>query len=105
MSEQRSTQLRVLPWLVAIGFFMQTLDGTILNTALPAMAKSLGESPLRMQSVRFGRRMRLASMPLRPAGQHHFAAAQLRLLPQVAFPLTGQCASPLRRAARPRRRA
>lgn len=51
MSEQRSTQLRVLPWLVAIGFFMQTLDGTILNTALPAMATSLGESPLRMQSV------------------------------------------------------
>lgn len=41
----------MLLWLVAIGFFMQTLDGTIVNTALPAMAKSLGESPLRMQSV------------------------------------------------------
>jgi EmrB/QacA subfamily drug resistance transporter len=40
-----------LIWLVAIGFFMQTLDATILNTALPAMAASLGESPLRMQSV------------------------------------------------------
>jgi len=38
-------------WLVAIGFFMQTLDATIVNTALPAMAASLGESPLRMQSV------------------------------------------------------
>jgi EmrB/QacA subfamily drug resistance transporter len=36
---------------VAIGFFMQTLDATIINTALPAMAASLGESPLRMQSV------------------------------------------------------
>jgi EmrB/QacA subfamily drug resistance transporter len=42
---------RLLPWLVAIAFFMQTLDGTILNTALPRMASSLGESPLRMQSV------------------------------------------------------
>jgi len=42
---------RALPWLVAIAFFMQTLDGTILNTALPAMARDLGESPLRMQSV------------------------------------------------------
>jgi len=42
---------RLLPWVVAIAFFMQTLDGTILNTALPAMAKDLGESPLRMQSV------------------------------------------------------
>ncbi|MDR2851565.1 MAG: multidrug transporter subunit MdtD [Burkholderiaceae bacterium] len=40
-----------LLWLVAVGFFMQTLDGTIINTALPAMARSLGESPLRMQSV------------------------------------------------------
>ena len=30
---------------------MQTLDTTIVNTALPAMAVSLGESPLRMQSV------------------------------------------------------
>lgn len=38
-------------WLVAVGFFMQTLDATIVNTALPSMAVSLGESPLRMQSV------------------------------------------------------
>ncbi|RTL46713.1 MAG: DHA2 family efflux MFS transporter permease subunit [Burkholderiales bacterium] len=43
--------LKRLLWLVAVGFFMQTLDATIVNTALPAMAKSLGESPLRMQSV------------------------------------------------------
>jgi EmrB/QacA subfamily drug resistance transporter len=42
---------RLLPWVVAIAFFMQTLDGTILNTTLPSMAQSLGESPLRMQSV------------------------------------------------------
>jgi len=42
---------RVLLWLVAIGFFMQTLDSTIVNTALPSMARSLGESPLRMQAV------------------------------------------------------
>jgi EmrB/QacA subfamily drug resistance transporter len=45
------TTRRWLPWVVAIAFFMQTLDGTILNTALPAMARDLGESPLRMQSV------------------------------------------------------
>ena len=45
------TTRRMLPWVVAIAFFMQTLDGTILNTALPAMARDLGESPLRMQSV------------------------------------------------------
>lgn len=40
-----------LLWLVAIGFFMETLDSTIVNTALPTMAKSLGTSPLYMQSV------------------------------------------------------
>ncbi len=45
------TYRKSLLWLVAVGFFMQTLDATIINTALPAMAASLGESPLRMQSV------------------------------------------------------
>ncbi|MBO9663550.1 multidrug transporter subunit MdtD [Dokdonella sp.] len=42
---------RALLWLVALGVFMQMLDSTIVNTALPAMAKDLEESPLRMQSV------------------------------------------------------
>src|ERR1700761_3685882 len=41
----------VLLWLVALGIFMQMLDSTIVNTALPSMAAGLGESPLRMQSV------------------------------------------------------
>lgn len=42
---------KILPWVVAIAFFMQMLDSTILNTALPAMAHDLGTNPLRMQSV------------------------------------------------------
>jgi EmrB/QacA subfamily drug resistance transporter len=46
-----SASHRSLLWLVAVSFFMQTLDSTIVNTALPAMAHDLGESPLRMQSV------------------------------------------------------
>lgn len=41
----------ILLWLVGIGFFMETLDGTIVNTALPSMAQALNESPLYMQSV------------------------------------------------------
>lgn len=49
MEEEK--RLRILLWLVAIAFFMQTLDATIVNTALPAMADSLGESPLKMHSV------------------------------------------------------
>ncbi|MBS0402467.1 MAG: MFS transporter, partial [Proteobacteria bacterium] len=42
---------RLLLWIIAIGMFMQLLDSTIVNTALPAMARSLGELPLRMQAV------------------------------------------------------
>ncbi len=42
---------KTLLWLVALGFFMQSLDSTIVNTALPSMAQNLGESPLQMQSV------------------------------------------------------
>lgn len=42
---------RILPWLVAVAFFMQMLDGTILNIALPDMARDLGVPPLRMQAA------------------------------------------------------
>ena len=42
---------RILPWLAAVGFFMQTLDGTILNTALPTIAADFHESPLQMQAA------------------------------------------------------
>lgn len=42
---------KIISWLVAAAFFMQMMDGTILNTALPAIAGSIGESPLRMQAV------------------------------------------------------
>lgn len=40
-----------LPWIAAMAFFMQALDATILNTALPAIAQSLERSPLAMQSA------------------------------------------------------
>ncbi|MGE9553364.1 multidrug transporter subunit MdtD [Erwinia amylovora] len=40
-----------LPWIAAMAFFMQALDATILNTALPAIAQSLDRSPLAMQSA------------------------------------------------------
>ncbi|SPL70469.1 multidrug transporter subunit MdtD [Acinetobacter stercoris] len=44
-------EFRLLVFLVSIGFFMQGLDTTIINTALPAMAQSLNENPLRMHGV------------------------------------------------------
>lgn len=40
-----------LPWLAAMAMFMQSLDATILNTALPTIAKDLNHSPLSMQAV------------------------------------------------------
>ena len=45
------TSSRALLWIVAAGFFMQTLDTTIVNTALPSMARTLHERPLAMQPV------------------------------------------------------
>ena len=41
----------MLPWLVAVAFFMQSLDSTILNTAVPVVAKALAVPPLDMRSV------------------------------------------------------
>ena len=48
---QSARSMAGLPWIAAMAFFMQALDATILNTALPAIAHSLGHSPLAMQSA------------------------------------------------------
>jgi len=45
------TAKRLLPWLVAVGFFMESLDTTILNTAVPAIAHALKVQPLNMKAV------------------------------------------------------
>jgi len=42
---------RLLPWLVAVAFFMESLDTTILNTAVPAISEALKVTPLSMKSV------------------------------------------------------
>src|SRR3984957_939136 len=36
------------PMIVGCALFMEMLDSTVISTALPAMAKSLGEDPLRL---------------------------------------------------------
>ncbi len=43
--------MRLLPWLVAVGFFMESLDTTILNTAVPVIAGALHVAPLSMKAV------------------------------------------------------
>lgn len=52
MSSDPKPSLRsVLPWLVATAFFIETLDATILNTAVPTVAESLGVAPLSLKSA------------------------------------------------------
>jgi EmrB/QacA subfamily drug resistance transporter len=45
------TSKRLLPWLVAVAFFMESLDTTILNTAVPTISAALHVTPLSMKSV------------------------------------------------------
>jgi EmrB/QacA subfamily drug resistance transporter len=42
---------RLLPWLVAVAFFMESLDTTILNTAVPAISAALHVAALSMKAV------------------------------------------------------
>lgn len=46
-----SKALRYLPFLVASAFFMQMLDATILNTAIPTIARSFNSHPLQLHSL------------------------------------------------------
>jgi EmrB/QacA subfamily drug resistance transporter len=44
-------RFRGLLWLVAAAFFMQALDSTVVNTAVPAMAQALTVTPLGMRTA------------------------------------------------------
>ena len=55
---------RLLPWLIAVAFFMESLDTTILSTGVPAIAAALHVGPLSMKSV-------LASYTLSPVSYTH----------------------------------
>ena len=46
-----STIKRYLPWLVATALFMEQLDATIVNTAIPSIATSLQVTPLSLKAV------------------------------------------------------
>ena len=40
-----------LPWVVAVALFMEQLDATIVNTAMPSIAASLQVTPLSLKSI------------------------------------------------------
>src|SRR3954453_12509211 len=42
---------RYLLWLVAVALFMENLDATIVNTAVPTMSAALGVQPLSLKGV------------------------------------------------------
>ena len=46
-----SATKRFLPWVVATALFMEQLDSTIVNTAIPSMAASLHVTPLSLKAV------------------------------------------------------
>ncbi len=51
-TERPSEQVkRFLPWLVAVAFFMESLDITILNTAVPTIAKAMNVVPLNLKAA------------------------------------------------------
>src|SRR3954470_7998239 len=47
----RAQTRRYLPWLVAVALFMENLDATIVNTAVPTMSDTLGVAPLSLKAV------------------------------------------------------
>lgn len=49
--QAESSVKRYLPWVVATALFMEQLDSTIINTAVPAMAASLNVTPLSLKAV------------------------------------------------------
>jgi EmrB/QacA subfamily drug resistance transporter len=51
MTNLTASAKRLLPWLVAVAFFMESLDTTILNTAVPTIAAALNVAPLSMKAV------------------------------------------------------
>lgn len=49
--QQLADSQRYVPWLVAVALFMENLDATIVNTAVPTMAASLQVEPLSLKAV------------------------------------------------------
>lgn len=48
LSPRQQTAVRAIPFIVGCALFMQMLDATVVATALPEMARSLGATPVKM---------------------------------------------------------
>lgn len=50
-NKEKKINLKLIPLIIAISIFIQQLDSTILNTAIPSIAQDLKESPFHLQSI------------------------------------------------------
>lgn len=77
-----------LPWIAAIAFFMQSLDATILNTALPSIAINFERSPLAMQSAIISYTLTVAMIiPISGWLADHFGTRKIFILSVIFFVL------------------
>jgi len=49
--KKEANATHLLPWVTAVAMFIQSLDGTILNTSLPSIARDMEYSATQMHSV------------------------------------------------------
>ncbi|MFA9617451.1 DHA2 family efflux MFS transporter permease subunit [Mannheimia sp. E15BD] len=81
-----------LAWIAASAFFMQTLDSTILNTALPAISADIHESPLEMQMAVISYALTIAALiPLSGWLADKFGMLKIFRLAVVLFVLGSIC--------------
>lgn len=79
---------RYLPWVAALAIFMQSLDGTILNTSLPSIAADMNYSPLEMQSIIVSYTLTLALfIPLSGWLSDRFGSKRIFILAVALFTL------------------
>ena len=85
-SQPRPQNYKGLAWVAAMALFMQSLDATILNTALPSIASDLHEPAFEMQmaiiaySLSVALFIPLTAWAAAKFGTLTFSAVQWRLL-------------------------
>jgi EmrB/QacA subfamily drug resistance transporter len=79
----------IVPLIVACALFMQNLDSTALATALPAIAESLGETPLRLHLAITSFMLSLAAfLPVSGWVADRFGARTIFRLAMIIFTLS-----------------
>jgi EmrB/QacA subfamily drug resistance transporter len=87
-----TTRRFIVPLIVACALFMENLDSTVIATALPAIARSLGEDPLRLNLAITSYLLSLAVfIPLSGWAADRFGARRVFRAAIVIFTLGSAC--------------